>query len=139
MVSSPAEHGAAVIVTQALQFIREHHRHDQLSCHSISEQLGLSDHQLDRAFLACRGRSCDDMLSAFRLSRLFDRIQHNPSVPLPLQVKACGFRSLEAGDEAFRSQFGISLEQFHHTSCRAEQDRLFRRDHPSESLVLSAA
>lgn len=139
MVSSPAEHEPAAIVTKALQLIREQHRHDQLNCHAISEQLGLSDHQLDRAFLACRGRSCEDTISSFRLSRLFDRIQHNPSVPLPLQVKACGFRSLEAGDEAFRSQFGISLEQSQHTSCRAEQDRVFRRDHPSQSLVLSAA
>lgn len=139
MVSSPAEHETAAIVTKALQLIREQHRHDQLNSHAISEQLGLSDHQLDRAFLACRGRSCEDTISSFRLSRLFDRIQHNPSVPLPLQVKACGFRSVEAGDEAFRSQFGISLEQFQHISCRAEQDRVFRRDHPSQSLVLSAA
>lgn len=119
-----------------MDLIADHHQNQNLNSQWLSHQLHLSSISVESAFMHCRGRSCAMAIQAYRLSRLFEGITCQPSLPLTLQVANCGFHSLEISDREFAAEFGIDLVQFHQVSQRAAEDRQFRQTHPERQALI---
>lgn len=119
-----------------MTLIADHHHDRKLSSQWLSHQLHLSSISVESAFMHCRGRSCAMAIRAYRVSRLFERITHQPSLPLPQHLMSCGFESLDVGNREFIAEFGIDLAQFHRVSQRAAEDRHFRQNHPERRALI---
>jgi len=105
----------------------------------ISQRLQVDLGLLDTAFLHCRGRCCSDEIAITRASQLFKLLSDDPEHNPERNARRCGFRGLSQAGEAFQNHLSIALGGHLHTSQRALQDRLQRREDPCpEGLIVGS-
>ena len=127
------------IVLAASQLIQADFADPHLDPLLISQRQQVDPGLLDTAFLHCRGRRCSDEIAITRASRLFKLLGDNPEHNPEHSARSCGFVGLHQASEAFQSQLGIELGTHLHTSQRALEDRLLRREDPRpERLILES-
>ena len=123
----------------ATQLIQAEFADPHLDTLLISQRQQVDPGLLDTAFLHCRGRRCSDEIAITRASRLFKLLGDNPEHSPEHSARSCGFLGLSQAEDAFQNHLGIALGAHLHTSQRALQDRLLRREDPRpERLILGS-
>jgi len=126
-------------VVAATQLIQAEFTDPGLDTLLISQRLQVDPGLLDTAFLHCRGRCCSDEIAITRASQLFKLLSDDPEHNPERSARRCGFRGLSQAGEAFQNHLGIALGAHLHTSQRALQDRLQRREDPRpERLIVGS-
>ena len=105
----------------------------------LADWLGTSLGCLEFSFDRIRGITPGQALQEHRLNQLFVALTDQPRQGLGRAIRACGLGETDAVPALFEQEFGIDIPLFLHISRRADDDRLFRLEHPeAEALVLPA-
>ncbi len=115
------------------------HFPDPIQMPDLADGLGTSLRCLEYSFDRIRGITPGQALQEHRLNQLFVALTDHPREGLGRAIRACGLGETHAVSALFEQEFGIDIPLFLHISRRADDDRLFRLEHPeAEALVVSA-
>ena len=115
---------AATVVTRANAYFARWYA-TPIHIPAMAAQLGIDLDQLEASFERYRGRTAHEVLTQFRLRRLCEAIQADPSGWLTAQAEACGFSTVHQANRAFLSNYCQTLAQFRQQARRA---RAWRAD-----------
>jgi hypothetical protein len=100
----------------------------------LSRDIGVSLIHIETAFDRHKGKTANQALLDYRLSRLCDWMSREPGREISDQLKQCGlglelnsdFEAFYVTNEHFIQNFGIDLVEYHQQCCLAEIARLQR-------------
>ncbi len=109
------------LVARALQFIRDHARHN-LSVNDVREDVGVSRRTLERRFFAALRRTVLEEITRCHLERA-KRLLLESDLPCGHVAVEAGFGSLNTFNRAFVRQEGITPQHFRRNAGRATGSR----------------
>jgi AraC-like DNA-binding protein len=121
------------IVLGVIHYFSEHYA-QALTIPRLSRDIGVSLIHIETAFDRHKGKTANQALLDYRLSRLCDLMMRQPEQEISDQLRRCGlgleftsdFEAFHVTNEQFIQSFGIDLIEYHQQCCVAEIARLQR-------------